>query len=187
MKRIGVFVCHCGINIAGVVDPQEIADALSHYPGVDYSVSYEYMCSDPGQKMIEDAIKEEKLDGVVVAACSPTLHEKTFRDACIRAGLNPYLCEMANIREHCTWVHHEEKEMAKHKAVQVIASIVEKVKNSIPLYSIKIPVTKKCLIIGGGVAGIRGAGWSGRQPVRVRPPEHHDLRDAWGKVWSRSG
>lgn len=157
MKRIGVFICHCGINIAGVIDPKELADAISKYPGVEYSVDYEYMCSDPGQKMVEDAIKEEKLDGVVIAACSPTLHEKTFRDACTRAGLNPYLCEMANIREHCTWVHHENEDMAKHKSIQIIASAVEKVKNSIPLFSIKIPVNKKCLIIGGGVAGIQAA------------------------------
>ncbi|KAA0003142.1 MAG: CoB--CoM heterodisulfide reductase iron-sulfur subunit A family protein [Thermoplasmata archaeon] len=156
MKRIGVFVCHCGVNIAGVVDPKEIVDAISQYPGVVYCINYEYMCSDPGQKMVEDAIKEEKLDGVVIAACSPTLHEKTFQDACKRAGLNPYLCEMANIREHCTWVHVD-KVKAKQKAIKIIISAVEKVKNSVPLFPIKIPVNKKCLVIGGGVSGIQAA------------------------------
>ena len=107
MKKTGVFVCHCGINIAGTVDVKKLAEELKKYPGVEFSEDYVYMCSDPGQNMIMDAIKENDLDNVVVACCSPTLHESTFRNACEAAGLNPFLCEIANIREQCSWVHRE--------------------------------------------------------------------------------
>ena len=98
-KKIGVFVCHCGINIAGVVDVEKVAKELSKYDVVDFSVDYVYMCSEPGQKLIEETIKEKKLDSVIVAACSPTLHERTFQNVMIRAGLNQYQVEIANIRE----------------------------------------------------------------------------------------
>ncbi|OYT51482.1 hypothetical protein B6U66_03905, partial [Candidatus Bathyarchaeota archaeon ex4484_135] len=101
--RIGVFVCHCGLNIAGVVDVEEITEYAKKLPGVVYATHYRYMCADPGQKLIKDAIKEYKLNRVVVAACSPRLHEPTFRRCVAEAGLNPYLFEMANIREHCSW------------------------------------------------------------------------------------
>jgi heterodisulfide reductase subunit A len=103
MARIGVFVCHCGENIARTVDVAKVAEFASKLPGVVYSTHYVYMCSEPGQKLIRDAIAEKNLTGIIVAACSPHLHERTFRKACQMAGLNPYLCEMANIREHCSW------------------------------------------------------------------------------------
>ena len=156
MSRIGVFVCHCGTNISATVDCPGVAETLSHVPGVVHSVDYKYMCSDPGQTMIKDAIKEHKLDGVVVSACSPHMHEPTFRRACAEAGLNPYLCEMANLREHCSWVHDKE-EATTVKAIDLVRKMVEKVKKNQPLYSIKVPVTKTALVLGGGIAGIQAA------------------------------
>ncbi|MEW5759401.1 MAG: CoB--CoM heterodisulfide reductase iron-sulfur subunit A family protein [Candidatus Thermoplasmatota archaeon] len=156
MKRIGVFVCHCGINIAGVVDIKKVVDKVEKELKVAHCVDYDYFCSDPGQKIIVDAVKEKKLDCIVVAACSPTLHDDTFKKNAIRAGLNPYLCEMANIREQCSWVH-EDKEKATEKATEIIKSMVEKVALSEPLEPIKIPLTKKCLVIGGGVSGIQSS------------------------------
>ncbi|MFA0736487.1 MAG: hypothetical protein OGMRLDGQ_002987 [Candidatus Fervidibacter sp.] len=102
MARIGVFICHCGENIARTVDVAKVRDALAKHPGVVHAVDYRYMCSAPGQELIRNAIVEKKLTGVVVAACSPHMHEPTFRKACAAVGLNPYLCEMANIREHCS-------------------------------------------------------------------------------------
>jgi heterodisulfide reductase subunit A2 len=156
MSRIGVFVCHCGTNISATVDCPGVSESLAKVPGVVYSVDYKYMCSDPGQTMIKDAIKEHKLDGVVVSACSPHMHEPTFRRACAEAGLNPYLCEMANIREHCSWVH-EKNDATTVKATDLVRKMVEKVKKNQPLYSIKVPVTKTALVLGGGIAGIQAA------------------------------
>ncbi len=156
MSRIGVFICHCGENIGGTVDCPKVAETISHVPGVIHSVDYKYMCSDPGQNMIKDAIKEKKLDGVVVSACSPHMHEPTFRRACAEAGLNPFLCEMANLREHCSWVH-EKNDTTTAKAIDLVRKMVEKVKKNQPLYSIKVPVTKTALVIGGGIAGIQAA------------------------------
>ena len=105
MSRIGVFICHCGENISATVDVSRVAEAASEIEGVVHSVDYKYMCSDPGQSLIKQAIKEKGLTGVVVGSCSPRMHEPTFRRACREAGLNPFLCEMANLREHCSWVH----------------------------------------------------------------------------------
>jgi len=156
MSRIGVFVCHCGTNISATVDCPGVAEAIAKMPGVVHSVDYKYMCSDPGQTMIKEAIKEHKLDGVVVSACSPHMHEPTFRRACAEAGLNPYLCEMANLREHCSWVH-EKEDATTVKAIDLVRKMVEKVKKNQPLYSIKVPVTKTALVIGGGIAGIQAA------------------------------
>jgi len=155
-KRTGVFVCHCGINIAGTVDVEKVAKDIAGHEGVVYSTDYVYMCSDPGQKLIQDAIKEQNLDNVVVACCSPSLHESTFRNATKGAGLNPYQCEIANIREQCSWVH-KNKEQATKKAVKIAKSIVEKVKQNESLEPISIPVTKRALVIGGGIAGIQAA------------------------------
>ncbi|RPJ84694.1 MAG: disulfide reductase, partial [Acidobacteria bacterium] len=107
MSRIGVFVCHCGENIGATVDCARVAEISSELPGVVHSVDYKYMCSDPGQNLIKEAVKEKGLTGVVVAACSPRRHEPTCRRACAEAGLNPFLCEMANVREHCSWVHEK--------------------------------------------------------------------------------
>lgn len=156
MARIGVFVCWCGSNIAETVDVEKVSQVSAQIPGVVYSVNYKYMCSDPGQDMIKKAIVEYKLTGVVVASCSPRMHEVTFRRAASEAGLNPYMLEMANIREHCSWVHNN-KEDATKKAIDLVRMMVEKVKRNQPLTNIKIPVTKKALVIGGGVAGIQAA------------------------------
>ncbi|MEM4161372.1 MAG: CoB--CoM heterodisulfide reductase iron-sulfur subunit A family protein [Thermoplasmata archaeon] len=157
MPRIGVFVCHCGINIAGVVDVEKVVEEISKYPDVVHAEHYKYMCSDPGQNLIVNAIREKRLDGVVVAACSPNMHETTFRNACERAGLNKYRCEMANIREQSSWVHADEPERATEKAIQILQVAVEKVKLNAELKEVAVPVTKRCLVIGGGVAGIQAA------------------------------
>jgi heterodisulfide reductase subunit A len=156
MSRIGVFICHCGENIARTVDVAAVADALREHPGVAYSCDYKYMCADPGQNLIKQAIAEHNLDGVVVAACSPHMHEKTFRRACAGAGMNPYLCEMANIREHCSWIH-EDRAAATEKAIDLTRVIVEKVKRNAPLQAIHIPVERRALVIGAGIAGIQAA------------------------------
>jgi heterodisulfide reductase subunit A len=156
MARVGVFVCHCGENIARTVQVQKVVDFAKNIPGAVITEDYPYMCSAPGQKKVIEAIKEHDLDRVVVAACSPQLHEPTFRVASVQAGLNPFLCEMANIREHCSWVHGD-SDSASHKACQLVAAAVERVKHAEPLDPIEVPVTKKALVIGGGVAGIRTA------------------------------
>jgi len=155
-KKTGVFVCHCGINIAGTVDVKKVAEELAKYPGVEHAEDYVYMCSDPGQNLIENAIKEKKLDKVVVACCSPNLHETTFRRAAKTAGLNDFQCEIANIREQCSWVH-KDKEKATHKAIHITKSAVEKVRQNESLEPISIPVTRRALVIGGGIAGIQAA------------------------------
>lgn len=156
MSRIGVFICWCGENIARTVDVERVAGEAGNLPGVRCSQTYKYMCSDPGQAIIRDKIVAEKLDGVVVASCSPHMHLKTFRRAAAAAGLNPYMLEMANIREHCSWVHHD-REQATAKAVDLIALLVAKVKDNRPLQPIKVPVTRRALVVGGGVAGIQSA------------------------------
>ena len=156
MSRIGVFICHCGENIGGTVDCGKVAEVTRAVPGVVHSVDYKYMCSDPGQNLIKEAIKEHQLTGVVVAACSPRMHEPTFRNAVAEAGLNPYLCEMANLREHCSWVH-EKGDVTTEKAADLVRVMVEKVKRNHPLQPIHVPVTKKALVLGGGIAGIQAA------------------------------
>ncbi|MBI4727779.1 CoB--CoM heterodisulfide reductase iron-sulfur subunit A family protein [candidate division TA06 bacterium] len=156
MERIGVFVCHCGLNIAGTVDVKKVVEAIAQYPGVVQAEDYKYMCSDPGQNLVVKAIKDKGLTGVVVAACSPTLHEPTFRKAAERAGLNPYKVEIANIREHCSWVH-DDKPTATAKAIRIVKTMVKKVIGDDPLETIKVEVTKKALVLGGGVTGIQAA------------------------------
>ncbi len=155
--RIGVYVCHCGTNIAGVIDPKEVADYAATLPGVVLSKDYSYMCADPGQAMIRQDIKEHNLNRVVVAACSVTMHEPTFRACLADAGLNPFLFEMANIREQDTWVHSHEPEAALQKAKDLVASAVVKARYLNPLDMIEVPVTKRALVIGGGIAGISAA------------------------------
>jgi heterodisulfide reductase subunit A len=155
-KRLGLFVCHCGVNIAGVVDVEKVARVLKDYPGVTFSTDYVYMCSDPGQQMIIDTIKEKHLDGIIVAACSPTLHEKTFQEAARLAGLNPYQIEIANIREQDSWVHTD-KEKATKKAVKIVKSHVAKARQNENLDPIKVDVTRRALVIGGGVSGLQAA------------------------------
>ena len=156
MARIGVFVCHCGENIARTVQVKRVAETARQIPGVAFSTDYPYFCSAPGQKILTEAIREHGLTGVVVAACSPQLHEPTFRRAAAQAGLNPFQCEMANIREQCSWVHPDTSQ-ATPKACQIVASMVQKVKQSRPLTPVEVPITKRALVIGGGVAGIRAA------------------------------
>ncbi len=154
--KIGVYICYCGENIGRTVDCERVAKAAKFLPGVVHSVDYKYMCSDPGQNLIKQAIKEYKLDGVVVGSCSPHMHEKTFRKACADAGLNPFLCEIANLREHVSWVH-DDKEVATEKAIDLVRFAVEKVKRNAPLSTIQVPVTKRTLVIGGGISGIQAA------------------------------
>jgi heterodisulfide reductase subunit A len=157
MKRIGVFVCHCGINIAGTVDVERVADEIRKYPGVTYAVDYKYMCSDPGQNLIKEAIREHNLDGVVVAACSPTMHEVTFRKTTASESLNPYQCEIANIREQCSWAHQEAQAEATAKAIEIIKTIVEKVRYDESLVPLTLPLIKRAMVIGGGIAGLQAA------------------------------
>ncbi len=156
MKRIGVFVCHCGINVAATVEPEKVVEEVRKHPNVVFATNYVYMCSDPGQETIRKAIEEHNLDGVIVAACSPTLHQNTFRKLITRAGLNYYQHETANIREQCSWVH-KDKEAATAKAVKIVLSAVEKLARDENLEAISVPVTKKALVIGGGIAGIQAA------------------------------
>ncbi|HIJ95603.1 MAG TPA: CoB--CoM heterodisulfide reductase iron-sulfur subunit A family protein [Desulfuromonadales bacterium] len=156
MSRIGVFICHCGENISRTVDVERVARDVGRLPGVAFSTDYKYMCSDPGQTLLKKTIQEQKLSHVVVAACSPRMHEKTFRKAVEAAGLNPFLCEMANIREHCSWVH-ENIEEATIKATEIVGMMVERVKKNRVLPTITVPVTKRSLVIGGGIAGIQAA------------------------------
>ena len=156
MKKTGVFICHCGINIAGTVDVKRVAEEMAKYPGVSHSEDYVYMCSDPGQNLIIKAIKEEGLDSVVVACCSPTLHETTFRNACKSAGLNQFQCEISNIREQCSWVH-KDMEKATRKAISLVKSTVERVRRNESLEPVSIPVTRKAMVVGGGIAGIQAS------------------------------
>jgi len=156
MSKIGVFICHCGENISATVDCGRVAEAAGKLEGVEFSTDYKYMCSDPGQTIIKQMIKEKGLTGVVVAACSPRMHEPTFRKACSEAGLNPYMCEMANLREHCSWVH-DKSEATTQKAIDIVRTLVEKVKFNKPLHNIKVPITKTALVIGGGIAGIQAS------------------------------
>ncbi|MEE8391788.1 MAG: CoB--CoM heterodisulfide reductase iron-sulfur subunit A family protein [Anaerolineae bacterium] len=157
MARIGVFVCHCGLNIASTVDVQQVAETLLDYPGVAFATDYKYMCSDPGQVLIQQAIKEHDLDGVIVAACSPAMHEPTFRKAAAAAGLNAYRVEISNIREQVSWPHQKEPEKATHKAIETTRSIVEKVRYDDALTPFKLPITRRTLVVGGGIAGLTAA------------------------------
>ncbi len=155
--RIGVFVCDCGLNIAGTVDTEEVRQFAEALPGVVVSVRAKYTCADPGQDEIRAQIREHRLNRVVVASCSPRLHEPTFRECVAEAGLNPYLLEMANIREHCSWVHSDSPEMATQKAKDVVKMAVARARYLQPGHETEIPVTDAALVIGGGVAGIQAA------------------------------
>lgn len=156
MQRIGVFVCHCGTNIAGTVDVKAVAEALSHEPGVVISQDYQYMCSEAGQNLVKDAIKEHKLTGIVICSCSPRMHENTFRKAAASVGLNPYLVEIANIREQCSWIHKDKTE-GTEKAIILGKAAIAKVHLNTPLTAGESPVVKRALVIGGGIAGIQTA------------------------------
>ncbi|TAL17838.1 CoB--CoM heterodisulfide reductase iron-sulfur subunit A family protein [bacterium] len=157
MERIGVFICWCGSNIAGTVDVNALVEQLQKTPGVAHAQNYMYMCSDPGQEIIKSAIREKNLNRVVVASCSPRMHEKTFRKAAYLAGLNPFLVEIANIREQCSWVHQNEKETATKKAFNIILATMDKVRRNAALEAIRVPITRRALVIGAGIAGMTSA------------------------------
>ena len=156
MQRIGVFVCWCGSNIAATVDVEAVSEALGHEPGVVFSTNYQYMCSQTGQDMIKEKIHEYGLTGVVVCSCSPRMHEATFRKTCEKAGLNPYMVEIANIREQCSWIHKDKAE-ATEKAIILGRAAIAKVHLNAPLTAGTSPVIKRALVIGGGIAGIQTA------------------------------
>lgn len=156
MQRIGVFVCWCGSNIAATVDVKAVAEALRSEPGVVFSTDYQYMCSEAGQNIVKDAVKEHKLTGVVICSCSPRMHEATFRKAVASVGLNPYMLEVANIREQCSWIH-KDKMTGTEKAIILARAAVAKVCLNAPLTAGESPVKKRALVIGGGIAGIQTA------------------------------
>jgi heterodisulfide reductase subunit A len=157
MKRIGIFVCHCGTNIAGSVDVERVVEEVSRFPDVVYAVDYKYMCSDPGQQLIRDHIRKDRLDAVVVAACSPAMHETTFRRTSEAEGVNPYQTEIANIREQSSWVHQQHGEAATNKAIETIRTIVAKAHYNQSLTPFYLPLVKRAMVIGGGIAGMQAA------------------------------
>ncbi|MBI4302517.1 MAG: CoB--CoM heterodisulfide reductase iron-sulfur subunit A family protein [Chloroflexi bacterium] len=157
MARIGVFVCHCGSNIAGTVNIAQVMAAAQTMPLVTFVADNKYSCSEIGQTAIREAILKQKLERVVIAACSPQMHEATFRKTVAQAGLNPYLLEIANIREHCSWVHSNDKAAATKKAIELVKMAVAKVARHEALFTKEIGLTKKALVIGGGISGIQAA------------------------------
>ncbi len=156
-RLIGVYVCHCGLNIAGTVDCEAVAEYAVGLPGVVVSQHDAYLCSEPGQSLIKKDIEENGLNRIVVASCSPRLHEPTFRHCLVEAGLNPYLLEMANLREQCSWVHMHDREAATLKAKDLVRSAVARANRLEELEELEAPVVKRTLVIGGGVAGIQTA------------------------------
>ena len=148
MQRIGVFVCWCGSNIAATVDVNAVSEALAREPGVVFSTNYQYMCSESGQNLIKDAIKEHQLTGVVICSCSPRMHEATFRKTVAAAGLNSYMLEIANIREQCSWIHKDKAE-ATEKAIILGRAAIAKVQLNAPLTPGTSPVTKLGQILFG--------------------------------------
>jgi NADH:ubiquinone oxidoreductase subunit E len=156
MEKLGVFVCHCGRNIGATVNIGKVIEAVGKYPGVAHCEDYRYMCSEPGQSLIKKCIAEKGLDAVVVACCTPSLHEETFRRIAEATGLNRYVLEIANIREQCSWVHAD-SERATAKAITIIKTIIEKTKLDASLEPMKVPVKPRALVIGAGVAGIQAS------------------------------
>jgi heterodisulfide reductase subunit A len=155
--RVGVYVCSCGSNIGGVIDPAAVAEYARTLPDVVLARDNLYMCGDPGQNLIQQDILKHRLHRVVVAACSVRMHEPTFRACVAEAGLNPFLMELTNIREQDTWVHAHDPEGALVKAKDMVAAAVAKVRHAEPLKPITVPVTKAAMVVGGGVAGISAA------------------------------
>jgi heterodisulfide reductase subunit A2 len=156
IPRVGVYICDCGANIAATVDAKGVAEFTSGLPGVVIAKEYKYVCSEPGQQMIQQDIKDHKLDRVVVASCSPRMHEATFQNAVSKAGLNPFCFTMVNIREHVSWVI-KDKDQATAKAKRLIRAAVSRVLLQQELFSRTEPVTKAALVVGGGIAGIQSA------------------------------
>jgi len=154
--RVGVYICHCGVNIKSTVDVATLTQFASTLPHVAVAKDYIYLCSDPGQELIKNDIKEFKLNRIVVAACSPRMHEPTFRKVLRNAGINPYCLELANIREHCSWVHEDGKK-ATQKAKSILAATVAKASLLEPLEEKEVDVIPTALVLGGGIAGIQAA------------------------------
>jgi len=154
--RIGVYICECGVNIAATVDVPAVVEMAAELPGVVVARQHKYTCSEPGQEMIQEDIRELDLERVVVASCTPRMHEPTFQRALAGAGLNPYFFEMANIREHVSWVI-KDKEKATEKAKRLVRSAVARVAYHAPLEPRQEPVTEAALVVGGGIAGIQAA------------------------------
>jgi len=155
--RVGVYVCHCGLNIAQTVDCDGVAAKAANLTDVAVAKGIGYACSEPGQREIRDDITENGLNRVVVASCSPRLHEPTFRQMLKDAGLNPYLLEMANLREQCSWVHMHDQTAATDKAYDLVKMAVARVRKLYALTEVRLPLTQRALVIGGGVAGIQSA------------------------------
>ena len=155
--RIGVYVCHCGLNIGRTVDCKQVAESVSSDDGVVIANHISYACSEPGQQQIKADIAEHNLSRIVMASCSPRLHEPTFRQMLKESGLNPYLLEMANLREQCSWVHMDQPEAATQKAIDLVRMAIARARILEPLKETTLALTKKTLIIGGGVAGIQAA------------------------------
>ncbi|MFP4655932.1 MAG: FAD-dependent oxidoreductase, partial [Methanohalobium sp.] len=156
--KIGVYICHCGLNIAHVVNMEILRDKIKQeFDDIEIVKDIQFMCSDTGQETILQDIKEHDIERVLIAACSPKLHEKTFQQVLENAGLNPYLLEIVNIREQCSWVHKQHPEMATQKAFDLIKMGVAKLKNLDPLEVKKVSINRDVLVIGGGVSGIESA------------------------------
>jgi heterodisulfide reductase subunit A len=183
--RLGLYICHCGLNIAGVVSPEALVSQAQNLPDVKICRHHLYTCSEAGQKEIQQDIQLFGINRVVIAACSPKLHELTFRRLLIESGLNPYLLEIVNIREHCTWVHTGEPDAASAKALELIRMGLAKARLTRPLADRQVPVTRRALVIGGGPAGLQPhlSPWTDRplphQPSygRGRPPPRHPGAD----------
>lgn len=154
--RIGVYICECGVNISATVDVNAVAEMASRLPGVVVARVYKYMCSEPGQLIIQEDIRNLGLNRVVVASCTPRMHEITFQRALEKAGLNPYFLEMANIREHVSWITRDREE-ATEKAKRLVKAAVARVAFHQPLEPRREPVTRAALVVGGGIAGIQAA------------------------------
>jgi heterodisulfide reductase subunit A len=157
MTKIGVYICHCGLNIAGTVDVEKVTEYAKTLPNVAVARHYTYMCSEPGQSMIQDDVKAHMVDRVVIATCSPRMHEETFRKAVAETGLNPYLLEIVNLREHVSWAHTHEPERATEKAKDLVRMGVARARLLEPLEKRKVKVEKSVLVVGGGIAGIQSS------------------------------
>jgi heterodisulfide reductase subunit A len=155
--KIGIYICHCGSNIGDVLDCKELAEESKELKDVIISKDYSYLCSEPGQKIIKEDIKEFNLNRIIIAACSPRLHEQTFREVLKEAGLNPYLLEIVNIREQCSWVHSSFPEKATLKGFNLLKMAHARVVKLIPHEDFTFPVKKTSLVIGGGIAGIQAS------------------------------
>ena len=156
LPRVGFYICHCGTNIAGTVDVKAVVEFAAGLPGVVVSREYRYICSEPGQQLIQQDIREQRLSRVVVASCSPRMHEGTFQNAVVKAGLNPYYFAMVNVREHASWVI-KDKEQATAKVKRLVRAAVSRVLLQEELFDRKEALTKAALVVGGGIAGIQAA------------------------------